>query len=42
VPFPRDVMRELDLVAAHNGRTFRNAPPAACYRLTRRPGSTRH
>lgn len=42
VPFPRDVMRELGLVATHNGRTFRNAPPAACYRLSRRSGSTRH
>jgi phospholipid N-methyltransferase len=41
VPFPRQVMRELDLVATHNGRTLLNAPPASCYRLTRR-SATRH
>lgn len=38
-PFPRDVMRALDLVATHVGRTFRNAPPASVYRLTRRVAS---
>lgn len=42
VPFPREVMRALDLTAAHNGRTFRNAPPASVYKLTRRGNSTRH
>jgi phospholipid N-methyltransferase len=35
-PFPRSVLRELDLVASHVGRTLRNAPPASCYRLRRR------
>ena len=37
VPFPRTAMRALGLVATHAGRTFRNAPPASVYRLTRGP-----
>ena len=38
-PFPRDVMKALDLTATHGGRAFLNAPPASVYKLTRRPGS---
>ena len=34
-PFPRAVMRALGLTATHAGRTFRNAPPASVYKLTR-------
>lgn len=42
-PFPRDVLRELDLVATHMGRTLMNAPPASVYRLMRRrAGKSRH
>ncbi len=42
-PFPREVLKALDLVATHAGRTLRNAPPASCYRLKRRsPTSARH
>ena len=41
-PFPRDVMRALDLVSTQVGRTFRNAPPAAVYRLMRRGSGLRH
>jgi len=41
VPFPRHVLRALDLQATHVGRTLRNAPPASVYRLTRR-GGVRH
>ena len=37
VPFPRTALRALGLVATHAGRTFRNAPPASVYRLTRGP-----
>ncbi|MEQ1612155.1 MAG: methyltransferase domain-containing protein [Hyphomicrobiaceae bacterium] len=42
VPFPRDVMRALDLTATHTGRTLLNAPPASVYRLTRRASGSRH
>lgn len=35
-PFPRDAVTRLGLKATHIGRTFRNAPPASVYRLTRR------
>jgi len=43
VPFPREVMRALDLTATLVGRTFRNAPPAAVYKLRRRSGAvSRH
>lgn len=40
-PFPRGVLKALDLTATHAGRTLRNAPPASVYRLKRRsaPGS---
>ncbi len=38
-PFPRDVMRALDLTATHVARTLRNAPPASVYRLMRRAAS---
>jgi phosphatidylethanolamine/phosphatidyl-N-methylethanolamine N-methyltransferase len=38
-PFPREVLKALDLVATHAGRTLRNAPPASCYRLKRRSSS---
>lgn len=42
-PFPKDVLRELELVATHRGRTLRNAPPASVYRLMRRSAvSSRH
>ena len=41
VPFPRAVMRALDLTATHIGRTLRNAPPASCYRLTRRASGSK-
>ena len=37
VPFPRTALRALGLTATHAGRTFRNAPPASVYRLTRSP-----
>ena len=36
VPFPRDVLRALDLTAVRTGRTLFNAPPASVYKLTRR------
>lgn len=39
-PFPRDVLKTLDLTASHVGRTLRNAPPASVYRLKRRLAST--
>jgi len=39
-PFPREVLRALDLTATHAGRTLRNAPPASCYRLKRRTASS--
>jgi phosphatidylethanolamine/phosphatidyl-N-methylethanolamine N-methyltransferase len=44
VPFPRTALRALGLTAVHAGRTFRNAPPASVYRLTRNPKghSSRH
>lgn len=35
VPFPRSTLKALGLVAKHAGHTFRNAPPASVYRLTR-------
>ncbi|WP_084484927.1 methyltransferase domain-containing protein [Methylosinus sp. LW3] len=36
---PDAVLAELDLEATHVGKTFRNVPPAAVYRITRRwPG----
>lgn len=35
-PFPRDVLRVLDLTATRVGRTMLNAPPALVYRLERR------
>ena len=41
-PFPRDVMRELDLTATRIASTFRNAPPAAVYKLVRRTTGKRH
>jgi phospholipid N-methyltransferase len=32
---PHAVLAELDLEAAHVGKTFRNVPPASVYRITR-------
>lgn len=42
VPFPRQVMRALDLQATLVGRTLLNAPPASCYRLSRRLPGIKH
>lgn len=36
-PVPRRILDRLDLKATRIGRTMRNLPPAAVYRITRRP-----